>query len=101
MDVETTSSVYHIKESQNNDRHFLIIFLKYITIRSLIMGKEILHMGLQITVPYISHIKHTYNASSSISSLGFFFRPLSELKDVKKKKKTSSFYNFCLVPNLL
>lgn len=63
------------------------------------MGEEILHMGLQITVPYILHIKHTYNASSSISSLGFFLDLCQNLK--MSKKKTSSFYNFCLVPNLL
>ena len=71
--MRTTSSVYHIEESQKNDTYVSYFFLEIHNHTFIYSGRENFAYGFTDRVPYTSPIKHTYNASSSISSSDFLF----------------------------
>lgn len=73
MYMRTTSTVYHIEKSQKNDTYISYFFLEIHNHTFTYSGQGNFAYGFTDRVPYTSPIKHTYNASSSISSSDFLF----------------------------
>lgn len=107
MYMRTTSTVYHIEKSQKNDTYISYFFLEIHNHTFTYSGQGNFAYGFTDRVPYTSPIKHTYNASSSISSSDFLFygglgvcfcflRVLSELKDIVQKKKQKNLSPFTI-----